>query len=119
VIDIISQVYSIPQTGDISIQQSTKSWPNDFENELSVHNQTDKVLYLSKVQFSEPDRVDQYTCDAVHNLLNRVICLDAGVLDKLLIFLAFSMRKIRDVSFVEFYDSFSFREFSVQHFCFR
>jgi hypothetical protein len=75
VIDIISQVYSILQAGDISIQQSIESWPNDFENELSVHNQTDKVLDLWKVQFSESDRIDQYTCDIVYNLLKRVIFL--------------------------------------------
>jgi hypothetical protein len=60
VINIISRIYSTIQTSDTSIQQSTEFWHDDFENELSVHNQADAILDLSKVQLSEPDGVDQY-----------------------------------------------------------
>jgi hypothetical protein len=72
VIDIISRIYSTPQTGDISIHHSTESRSDNFENELSVHNQTDAAIDLSKGELSEPDEVNQYVevndaNDNVHN----------------------------------------------------
>jgi hypothetical protein len=54
----LSDLFNYPKSY-ISIQQSTEFWHNDFGNELSVHNQADAVLNLSKVQLSELDEVDR------------------------------------------------------------
>jgi hypothetical protein len=51
IIDIISRIYSAPQTIDISFQQSIEFLPDDFENELSIYNQIYIVLDLSKCNF--------------------------------------------------------------------